>query len=101
MLNWTVWNIVSIAGQLSLQQRFMFLFNTLIVETKLYYEHCRWPPDVILHIVAMLRDVSLSVDELGHIIAKTLRHFADMEQQELPPLVYQLLLLSTKVNTST
>ena len=48
----------------------------------------------------MLRDVSLSVDELGHIIAKTLRHFADMEHQELPPLVYQLLLLSTKVNTS-
>ena len=39
----------------------------------------------------------MSADELGHVIAKTLRHFADVDQQELPPLVYQLLLLSTKV----
>lgn len=58
----------------------------------------RWPSDVILHVVAMLRDVTLSADELGHVIAKTLRHFTDVDLQELPPLVYQLLLLSTKVN---
>jgi len=54
----------------------------------------------VLHVMSMLRDISLSSDELSHVIAKSLRQLTEVEQNELPPLVYQLLLLSAKVCTT-
>jgi len=60
----------------------------------------RWNSRVVLHVMSMMRDVSLSSDELSHVIAKSLRQFTEIDQNELPPLVYQLLLLSAKVSTT-
>lgn len=44
-----------------------------------------------------LRDVPLSAEELQFLVDKVLRMFVKMDLQEVPPLVYQLLLLSAKV----
>lgn len=43
------------------------------------------------------RDVSLSSEELRFLVEKVLRMFTKQDLQEIPPLVYQLLLLSVKV----
>jgi len=50
--------------------------------------------------MSMMRDISLTSEELSHVIAKSLRQLTEMDQNELPPLVYQLLLLSTKVRAT-
>ena len=52
---------------------------------------------MVLHVMSMMRDIALTSDELSHVIAKSLRQLNDMDQNELPPLIYQLLLLSAKV----
>lgn len=49
----------------------------------------------------MFKDVSMSSDELGFVVNKILRMLNDVDLQELPPIIYQLLLLSTKVTIST
>lgn len=49
----------------------------------------------------MFKDVSMSSDELGFVLNKILRMLNDVDLQELPPIIYQLLLLSTKVAIST
>uniref|UniRef100_A0A673MIX1 FA complementation group I n=1 Tax=Sinocyclocheilus rhinocerous TaxID=307959 RepID=A0A673MIX1_9TELE len=43
-----------------------------------------------------VRDVPLSAEELQFLIEKILRMFLKLELQEIPPLIYQLLLLSAK-----
>uniref|UniRef100_A0A8C2HZ61 FA complementation group I n=1 Tax=Cyprinus carpio TaxID=7962 RepID=A0A8C2HZ61_CYPCA len=43
-----------------------------------------------------VRDVPLSAEELQFLIEKILRMFLKLDLQEIPPLVYQLLLLSAK-----
>ena len=50
--------------------------------------------------MSMMRDIALSSEELSHVIAKSMRQLTEMDQNELPPLVYQLLLLSAKVCTT-
>ena len=52
---------------------------------------------MVLHLAAMFKEVSLTPDELQFVIEKILRMLGDIDLQELPPLVYQLLVLSTKV----
>ncbi|KAJ7376921.1 hypothetical protein OS493_031515 [Desmophyllum pertusum] len=42
------------------------------------------------------RDVPMTSDELRFVMEKIVRAMKDLDLQELPPLVYQLLLLSTK-----
>uniref|UniRef100_A0A8B9M8Z6 FA complementation group I n=1 Tax=Accipiter nisus TaxID=211598 RepID=A0A8B9M8Z6_9AVES len=44
-----------------------------------------------------LLDIPLSGDELQFVVEKVLRMFSKLDLQEIPPLVYQLLLLSAKV----
>ncbi|XP_048585448.1 Fanconi anemia group I protein isoform X2 [Nematostella vectensis] len=56
----------------------------------------RWDPQCVVHLAAMFRDIPMSSDELRFVIEKILRLFKDLDLQELPPLAYQLLLLSTK-----
>uniref|UniRef100_A0AAR2JD36 FA complementation group I n=1 Tax=Pygocentrus nattereri TaxID=42514 RepID=A0AAR2JD36_PYGNA len=46
--------------------------------------------------LSLLRDVPLSPEELQFLIEKILRMFHKLDLQEIPPLVYQLLLLSAK-----
>ncbi|XP_039978862.1 Fanconi anemia group I protein [Xiphias gladius] len=56
----------------------------------------RWDPQCVIHLTTMFRDVPLSSEELQFLVEKVLRMFTKLDLQEIPPLVYQLLLLSTK-----
>ena len=63
--------------------------------------HRRWDPRHVNHLVTMFRDISLSDSELRFVITKVIRLLKDLDLQELPPLIYQLLLLATKVSYIT
>ncbi|XP_047246945.1 Fanconi anemia group I protein [Girardinichthys multiradiatus] len=56
----------------------------------------RWDPQCVIHLTTMFRDVPLSSEELQFLVEKVLRMFSKLDLQEIPPLVYQLLLLSAK-----
>ncbi|XP_041650949.1 Fanconi anemia group I protein [Cheilinus undulatus] len=56
----------------------------------------RWDPQCVIHLTTMFRDVPLSTEELQFVVEKVLRMFTKLDLQEVPPLVYQLLLLSAK-----
>ncbi|XP_044049333.1 Fanconi anemia group I protein [Siniperca chuatsi] len=56
----------------------------------------RWDPQCVIHLTTMFRDVPLSSEELRFLVDKVLRMFTKLDLQEIPPLVYQLLLLSAK-----
>ncbi|XP_071359048.1 Fanconi anemia group I protein [Trachinotus anak] len=56
----------------------------------------RWDPQCVIHLTTMFRDVPLSSEELQFLMEKILRMFTKLDLQEIPPLVYQLLLLSAK-----
>ncbi|KAJ0047314.1 hypothetical protein NL108_004221, partial [Boleophthalmus pectinirostris] len=56
----------------------------------------RWDPQCVIHLTTMFRDVPLSPEELKFVVEKVLRMFSKLDLQEVPPLVYQLLLLSAK-----
>ncbi|XP_060770995.1 Fanconi anemia group I protein isoform X2 [Neoarius graeffei] len=56
----------------------------------------RWDPQCVIHLTTMFRDVPLSPEELQFLIEKVLRMFLKLDLQEIPPLIYQLLLLSAK-----
>ena len=58
----------------------------------------RWDPESVIHLAAMFKDITLTTEELNHVVNKIIRMFSDLDLQELPPLVYQLLLLSAKVS---
>uniref|UniRef100_A0A7N6FED3 FA complementation group I n=1 Tax=Anabas testudineus TaxID=64144 RepID=A0A7N6FED3_ANATE len=55
-----------------------------------------WDPQCVIHLTTMFRDVPLSSEELQFLVEKVLRMFIKLDLQEIPPLVYQLLLLSAK-----
>lgn len=56
-----------------------------------------WPSDAVVRFANAFRDVSLSDDLARLVVDKLLRHFERIVFDELPALVYQLLLLSSKV----
>uniref|UniRef100_A0A673BWW0 FA complementation group I n=1 Tax=Sphaeramia orbicularis TaxID=375764 RepID=A0A673BWW0_9TELE len=56
----------------------------------------RWDPQCVIHLTTMFRDVPLSPEELQFLVEKVQRMFIKLDLQEIPPLVYQLLLLSAK-----
>ncbi|XP_028264400.1 Fanconi anemia group I protein isoform X2 [Parambassis ranga] len=56
----------------------------------------RWDPQCVIHLTTMFRDVPLSLEELQFVVEKVIRMFSKLDLQEIPPLVYQLLLLSGK-----
>ncbi|KAF1387005.1 hypothetical protein PFLUV_G00100770 [Perca fluviatilis] len=56
----------------------------------------RWDPQCVIHLTTMFRDVPLSSEELQFLVEKVLRMMTKLDLQEIPPLVYQLLLLSAK-----
>ncbi|XP_058501147.1 Fanconi anemia group I protein isoform X1 [Solea solea] len=56
----------------------------------------RWDPQCVIHLTTMFRDLPLSSEELQFLVEKVLRMFTKLDLQEIPPLVYQLLLLSSK-----
>ncbi|XP_042328112.1 Fanconi anemia group I protein [Sceloporus undulatus] len=56
----------------------------------------RWGQQYVIHLTSMFRDVPLSAEELQFVVEKVIRMFSKLDLQEIPPLVYQLLLLSSK-----
>ncbi|KAG9489150.1 hypothetical protein GDO78_005250 [Eleutherodactylus coqui] len=56
----------------------------------------RWDPKCVIFLTSMFRDVLLSTEELQFVAEKVIRLLSKVDLQEMPPLVYQLLLLSAK-----
>uniref|UniRef100_A0A4X2KHM0 FA complementation group I n=1 Tax=Vombatus ursinus TaxID=29139 RepID=A0A4X2KHM0_VOMUR len=56
----------------------------------------RWDQQFVIQLTSMFRDVPLSIEELEFVVEKVLRLLSRLDLQEIPPLVYQLLLLSSK-----
>ncbi|XP_018427387.1 PREDICTED: Fanconi anemia group I protein [Nanorana parkeri] len=61
----------------------------------------RWDPKCVIFLTSMFRDVLLSTEELQFVAEKVLRLLSKLDLQEMPPLVYQLLLLSAKGSKRT
>ncbi|XP_053128131.1 Fanconi anemia group I protein isoform X2 [Hemicordylus capensis] len=75
-------------GELSGEEFKKQLINTLCSS--------RWGHQHVIHLTTMFRDMPLSPEELQFVVEKVLRIFSKLDLQEIPPLVYQLLLLSAK-----
>ncbi|KAK1158085.1 Fanconi anemia group I protein-like isoform X1 [Acipenser oxyrinchus oxyrinchus] len=75
-------------GQLSGEEYKKQLINSLCSS--------RWDSHCVIHLTSMFRDVPVTVEELQFVVEKVLRMFSKLDLQEIPPLVYQLLLLSAK-----
>uniref|UniRef100_A0A8C8VDP1 FA complementation group I n=1 Tax=Pelusios castaneus TaxID=367368 RepID=A0A8C8VDP1_9SAUR len=56
---------------------------------------------VHLLFISVCLDIPLSAEELQFVVEKVLRMFSKLDLQEIPPLVYQLLLLSAKGSKKT
>ncbi|XP_078310521.1 Fanconi anemia group I protein-like isoform X2 [Crassostrea virginica] len=57
---------------------------------------CKWNSQSVLHLAAMFKDITLTSEELRFVLEKIVRIMKELELTDLPSLVYQLLLLSTK-----
>ena len=57
----------------------------------------RWDSRIVMFLVCMLRDIEMTMDELGVVVKKINKVFREVVSlQEVPSLVYQTLLLSNK-----
>ncbi|XP_053437640.1 Fanconi anemia group I protein [Nycticebus coucang] len=56
----------------------------------------RWDQQYVIQLTSMFKDVPLTAEEVEFVVGKVLRIFSKMNLQEIPPLVYQLLVLSSK-----
>ncbi|KAB1257455.1 Fanconi anemia group I protein, partial [Camelus dromedarius] len=56
----------------------------------------RWNHQHVIQLTSMFKDVPLTAEELEFVVEKVLRMFSKLNLQEIPPLVYQLLVLSSK-----
>ena len=57
-----------------------------------------WPRTCVVRIAAMFRDVVMTPAEQKYVVSKLVQCISDMDPDELPPLVYQMCLLATKVS---
>ncbi|XP_041494726.1 Fanconi anemia group I protein isoform X3 [Microtus oregoni] len=56
----------------------------------------RWAQRYVIQLTSMFKDVHLTTEEMDLVVAKVLAMFPKLNLQEIPPLVYQLLVLSSK-----
>lgn len=56
----------------------------------------RWNQQYIIQLTSMFKDVPLTAEEVEIVVEKVLRIFSKLNLQEIPPLVYQLLVVSSK-----
>nr|XP_016782881.3 Fanconi anemia group I protein isoform X8 [Pan troglodytes] len=56
----------------------------------------RWDQQYVIQLTSMFKDVPLTAEEVEFVVEKALSMFSKMNLQEIPPLVYQLLVLSSK-----
>ena len=57
----------------------------------------KWPAACIARLLDVLRDVVMTPEQLQLVVGRVRELMKGVEVEELPPLVYQLLLFSTKV----
>ncbi|KAM6181734.1 Fanconi anemia group I protein [Erethizon dorsatum] len=58
----------------------------------------RWDQQYVVLLTSMFKDVPLTAEEVECVVEKVLKMFSKLNLQEIPPLVHQLLVLSTKGN---
>lgn len=68
-------------------------FKTKILEALCEHE---WPPECVSHLAAVLLDVPLDPEQLALVLETLLSSLSSHPVEEVPPLVYQLLLLCNK-----
>ncbi|XP_066211097.1 Fanconi anemia group I protein isoform X2 [Saccopteryx leptura] len=56
----------------------------------------RWDWQYVIQLTSMFKDVPLTAEEVELVAEKVLKIFSNLNLQEIPPLVYQLLVLSSK-----
>ncbi|XP_037365896.1 Fanconi anemia group I protein [Talpa occidentalis] len=56
----------------------------------------RWDQQYVIQLISMFKDVPLTAEEVEFVIEKVLKMFSMLNLQEIPPLVYQLLIVSSK-----
>ncbi|KAM5291788.1 Fanconi anemia group I protein [Ctenodactylus gundi] len=56
----------------------------------------RWGHQYVIQLTSMFKDVPLSTEEVEIVVGKVLKMFSKLNLQEIPPLVHQLLVLSSK-----
>ncbi|KAK2539429.1 Fanci [Columba livia] len=86
-------SLLLFSGELNGEEFKKQLINTLCSS--------KWDPQSVIHLANMFRDIPLSGEELQFVVEKVLRMFSKLDLQEIPPLVYQLLLLSAKGSKKT
>ena len=60
-----------------------------------------WPLSAITKLANMFRDIQMTAEQYRFVVDKMIELLGKLDVEELPPLVYQLLLLSTKVYSSS
>ena len=55
-----------------------------------------WPSTSLVRMAAMFREVPMTAEQLSFVVSKAIRCLCEVSVDELPPLVYQLLLLAGK-----
>uniref|UniRef100_A0A671EGL1 FA complementation group I n=1 Tax=Rhinolophus ferrumequinum TaxID=59479 RepID=A0A671EGL1_RHIFE len=58
----------------------------------------RWDRQYVVQFTSMFKDVPLTAEEAEFVVEKVLKMFSKLNLQEVPPLVYQLLVLASKGN---
>ncbi|XP_036211599.1 Fanconi anemia group I protein isoform X1 [Myotis myotis] len=56
----------------------------------------RWDQRYVVQLTSMFKDVPLTAEEMELVMEKVFKMFSKLNLQEIPPLVYQLLILSSK-----
>lgn len=56
----------------------------------------RWDLQYVIQLTSMFKDVPLTAEEMEFVVEKVLSMFSKLNLQEIPPLVYQLLVLTSK-----
>uniref|UniRef100_A0A8B9WGC6 FA complementation group I n=1 Tax=Bos mutus grunniens TaxID=30521 RepID=A0A8B9WGC6_BOSMU len=56
----------------------------------------RWDHQYVIQLTSMFKAVPLTIEEVEFVVEKVLKVFSKLNLQEIPPLVYQLLVLSSK-----
>ncbi|XP_025775544.1 Fanconi anemia group I protein isoform X2 [Puma concolor] len=83
-------NVAYGKGELSGEECKKQLINTLCSG--------RWDQQYVIQLTSMFKDVPLAAEEVEFVTEKVLRMFSKLNLQEIPPLVYHLLVFSSKGN---
>uniref|UniRef100_A0A4W2C6X2 FA complementation group I n=1 Tax=Bos indicus x Bos taurus TaxID=30522 RepID=A0A4W2C6X2_BOBOX len=88
-------------GELSGEECKKQLINTLcsgrsLTEIILSMYQLRWDHQYVIQLTSMFKAVPLTTEEVEFVVEKVLKVFSKLNLQEIPPLVYQLLVLSSK-----